>query len=223
MQRHFFHANTQAEVEQLHLPTHLAGFSVPDWGTTCYLARLASVLETGPDVRTAIASWDAATNAATVDEASAHDLVEAAQVAAALSVTLSADGTRNGPTAGELRPPCPTRHLLRGYLDQMSNTKFARLLTQYTHADPADHIAARNATPLRSASGPIAGRDFVARLDWQAAFPTTHSKQQHAFVSASSCPCPRRSARIRHRSLNPAAQYWTRSAITRAPAQPALS
>ena len=57
---------------QLHLPTHLAGFAIPDPGRSAALARLASVLEAGPPLRAAIAAWGVS-DAATADEATSSD------------------------------------------------------------------------------------------------------------------------------------------------------
>jgi alkylation response protein AidB-like acyl-CoA dehydrogenase len=57
--------------------------------------------------------------AATIDEATSDDLVQAATEAQARGVQVTAGGTRTGPTAAGNRPPAPSRHLLRGYIDHV--------------------------------------------------------------------------------------------------------
>ena len=67
---------------QLHLPTHFAGFAMPMPNPARIepLARLASVLATGPKLRAATAEMDVS-DAAVVDEARSFDLSGASELA----------------------------------------------------------------------------------------------------------------------------------------------
>ena len=79
--------------DQLHLPTHLAGFAAPSPSHNPPLARLASVSEAGPTLRAVAAEWGVS---------------DAAVVDGRLGVKVTSDGRADGPLLGGLRPlPLP--------------------------------------------------------------------------------------------------------------------
>ena len=81
------------------------------------MARLASAMEAGPPPRAALAAWGVS-SAADADEATALDLPDVVARAAQLHVQASATGLADGPAAGGVRPPAPSRHLLSRFLEQ---------------------------------------------------------------------------------------------------------
>ena len=83
-------------------------------------------METGQQLRTAIAEWGVS-EAATVDEATSSNLPEAETLASGHRVKLPSDGHEDGAVAGGLRPLAPPRHLLSGYLEQPTKTKYDML------------------------------------------------------------------------------------------------
>ena len=165
---------------QLHLPVRCAGLQVVRPTLIAPLARAAALMESGPVLRKAIASWPDCSE----QQACQYDGVDA-EVAAGLVPLLQAqgvagfvgDGTpaaaapldvgdpsapvpRAGLThatqhAADLRPPVPARHLLSAMLRHVADSEYAQLLAQA----PPDCLLR-----LRSAAGPTAGASLVAPL-----------------------------------------------------------
>ena len=138
---------------QLECPSHL----LP-------LARAARLVEIGPALRSAVASWDVSGAVPVVAER--YDGVDQA-LAEGLPLMLAARGisaiggggkplTDGQPQAADpFRPAVPDRHLLSQYLQHSA------AITSFCLYQQAD---ASQQTRLLSASGPTAGTSFVAPL-----------------------------------------------------------
>ena len=149
--------------EQLSLPVRNAGLQMDMPLVHLPLARASALMEVGPVVRQAVASWpgctaEDATRLDGVDEALRDGLWN--DLAAIGINSLGGDGRptqaiRDAEPEQQLRPPVPARHLLSAMIRIRADVALQRML----EAAPPD-ICRR----LRSAGGPTAGQSFIAPL-----------------------------------------------------------
>ena len=146
---------TTPQRDQACLPTHLGGLSWPDLVAETVLARIANIIEIGPQLRASLYGRRPDADASTINTLDGADLEPNLLTDAALL------GVRPGPAglpAAEaskepLRAPAPARHLLSAYLQAAGRHRFAQLWSQL---DP------HGRTRLLSAGGAIAGQSLLA-------------------------------------------------------------
>ena len=194
---------TDAQREQVEIPTCMGGLQTPMPTQTLGLARAANLIEVGPAVRAAVAAWGY-----TVQEAMAMDGVDEA-VAEGLLEDALIRGISFGPCGAPLaepltqvqdayvlRPPVPQRHLLGTFLQVVAQRRYNALFQD---------MDARGRTRLLSASGPTAGKALIAPaglrqthfgdvvftqiLHWRLGVPSGIPVQRCCNMKANGDPC----------------------------------
>jgi hypothetical protein len=151
---------TEEQRLQIQLPTRCAGMQVDLPTRLIPLARTARIVEAGPALREAVASWAPEVNPLQ------YDGVDQAVNEGILRLTaergLEVIGGSGRPVAAgqpaaadPLRPAVPEKHLLSSYLRHCADAQYTSMLAR------ADE---RSRTRLISAGGPTAGTSFVAQL-----------------------------------------------------------
>ena len=151
---------TEAERNQIELPTHLGGFQMPMPTSIVPLARAAGIMETGPHVRAAVAQWGFS-----LDVAKTVDGVDQ-EVRSGIFDELRQRGVHPGPrglaaqapapalsSPDLLRPPAPDRHLLSSFLGAASAASFQMAMAA---------AGQRDCARLLSAGGQTAGKSLTA-------------------------------------------------------------
>ena len=161
-------AFTQPQCVQLGLPTRCAGLQIDFPSHLIPLARAARLVEGGPALRAAVASWQVQDDDATIIPSmfdGVDHAVSEGLVAMLLARGIGAIGGGGRPVqvgsaaaADPFRPTSPKRHLLSCYLRHSADARFDALVAQ-SNGD--------GRTRLLSASGPTSGASFAAPLSTQ--------------------------------------------------------